>query len=90
MKRQWIKHPLLGTMIEIPIEETKEMETKPKYCSICQREFSPEICHNSYTAMYGNNAQPVNDGKCCDRCNTHVVIPARINQIYRLEHEKSL
>jgi hypothetical protein len=28
----------------------------------------------------GNNAQPVNDGRCCDECNMDVVIPARLQQ----------
>ena len=28
---------------------------------------------------YGNNAEPVADGKCCDDCNLDVVIPARLN-----------
>lgn len=32
------------------------------------------ICHAAYTG-YGNNAKPVNDGKCCDTCNTVHVIP---------------
>ena len=27
----------------------------------------------------GHNAHPVNDGRCCDDCNTHIVIPLRIN-----------
>jgi hypothetical protein len=26
----------------------------------------------------GNDGWPVNNGKCCDTCNTTVVIPARI------------
>jgi len=26
----------------------------------------------------GNNAEPINDGRCCDECNATVVIPARI------------
>jgi len=28
---------------------------------------------------YGNNPQPVMEGKCCNSCNNNVVIPARIN-----------
>jgi hypothetical protein len=27
---------------------------------------------------YGNNAEPVNSGRCCDECNDMVVIPVRI------------
>lgn len=41
-------------------------------CSICGDEMEEE---------YGNNAQPVNDGECCDRCNQEVVIPARLEEL---------
>ena len=44
-----------------------------KTCSICRR---------PYTG-YGNNAEPVNQGRCCDECNATVVIPARIEQYMR-------
>lgn len=27
---------------------------------------------------WGNNAEPVNGGRCCDDCNSSVVIPARL------------
>ena len=37
-------------------------------CVICGREFDG----------YGNNAEPVKPGKCCDKCNLNVVIPERI------------
>ena len=32
-------------------------------CSICKEDFEG----------YGNNAQPVNNGVCCDGCNTLVI-----------------
>ncbi len=32
---------------------------------------------HTYT-HWGNNAEPVNSGRCCDVCNNSVVIPARI------------
>lgn len=35
------------------------------------------ICGKKYDG-YGNNAQPVNDGRCCDYCNAVVVIPRRM------------
>lgn len=38
------------------------------YCSICGKEFEG----------YGNNAQPVNNGRCCDYCNATVVVPRRM------------
>ena len=43
---------------------------KRKKCSICGKKYDE----------YGNNAQPVNDGRCCNYCNENVVIPARIYQ----------
>jgi hypothetical protein len=49
-----------------------------KTCSICQLPFSE----------YGNNAEPVNSGRCCDSCNDMVVIPARLNS-FRLRVEES-
>lgn len=41
-----------------------------KLCSICYAPFSE----------WGNNAEPVNSGDCCDLCNHNVVVPARINK----------
>jgi len=32
-------------------------------CSICNKDFEG----------FGNNAQPVNDGRCCDVCNVMVI-----------------
>ncbi len=44
------------------------MKGKLKNCS---------ICGESYEG-YGNNAEPVNSGRCCDECNATIVIPRRI------------
>ncbi len=41
-------------------------------CVICGRKFGG----------YGNNADPVAKGECCDDCNLKVVVPARIRMIY--------
>lgn len=38
------------------------------YCMLCKEFFYG----------YGNNAQPVANGRCCDECNATKVIPARI------------
>ena len=43
--------------------------TPVQVCSICG---GPII-------GFGNNAQPVNDGLCCDRCNERVVCPRSLN-----------
>lgn len=37
------------------------------------------ICGNEFDG-YGNNAEPVKHGVCCDRCNQEKVIPARLNK----------
>ena len=37
-------------------------------CSICGKEYQG----------FGNNAQPVDDGRCCNECNSKVVIPFRM------------
>ena len=37
-------------------------------CSICGRRYQ----------NWGHNAQPVNDGRCCDHCNVAVVVPKRL------------
>jgi len=42
-------------------------------CSICQKEFTE----------FGSTAEPINNGRCCNRCNDEVVIPARIRRMRR-------
>ena len=37
-------------------------------CSICGQEYYG----------YGNNAQPINNGRCCNECNRTKVVPFRI------------
>ena len=34
------------------------------------------ICNRGYYG-YGNNSQPIKEGKCCDTCNDKFVIPNR-------------
>lgn len=53
------------------------MKKKKQYCSICGRVMIEE---------FGNNAQPVNNGRCCNNCNFTVVIPARMRLANRLEN----
>ena len=48
-------------------------------CVICGKEISG----------YGNNAEPVATGNCCDDCNYDVVVLARIRQIYESRIERS-
>jgi len=48
-----------------------------KICSICSRRFTE----------WGNNAEPVNSGICCDSCNSNVVIPTRFS--FAFQNKKS-
>lgn len=48
-------------------------------CSICFQEIP---VHPLSGWSEGNNAAPVNDGRCCDRCNDNVVIPARLEIMF--------
>ncbi|WP_299996577.1 hypothetical protein [uncultured Clostridium sp.] len=48
------------------------MEEKEFTCSICGKQFYG----------YGNNAQPINNGRCCNECNNNVVLPKRLENIF--------
>tara|TARA_R110002153_G_scaffold34900_1_gene103930 strand:+ start:360 stop:521 length:162 start_codon:yes stop_codon:yes gene_type:complete len=41
------------------------------------------ICGITIKDPYGHNAEPVAKGRCCGKCNTTVVIPERINKIFK-------
>jgi hypothetical protein len=76
------KYPmqLAGASVVLLSKETERrfrtmIETETHRCSICQL---------TYTG-FGNNAQPVNDGRCCDTCNALVVIPARQQRMKEAE-----
>ena len=59
------------------VEESYNIsEAKNKSDQICS------ICGKPYKG-YGNNAYPVNDGRCCDDCNYSAVISARIKAIQK-------
>lgn len=47
-------------------------------CSICQKTIPVKF--DGWDK--GNNAEPVNNGRCCDICNENVVIPARMLLIF--------
>jgi len=46
------------------------------------------ICKKSYTGR-GNNAEPVKRGRCCDACNSGVVIPIRMAKVVRRKTEET-
>ena len=41
------------------------------------------ICNNEIDDRFGHNAWPINDGRCCDTCNSSVIV-ARIKQAYSI------
>ena len=45
------------------------------------------ICFKKYT-HWGNNAWPVNNGRCCDECNMNIVVPARIQKMINKKEDK--
>jgi len=52
-------------------------------CSICDEEIKGQVVTHpdgskSVPWEGGNNAYPINEGRCCDKCNMEVVIPARL------------
>jgi hypothetical protein len=53
-------------------------KTEPLMCSICGLKIEP---HPVSGWAGGNNARPVNDGRCCDDCDNTIVIPHRIRLI---------
>ncbi len=39
------------------------------------------ICNHNDIGEYGNNAEPINSGRCCDWCNNEFVIPKRLENM---------
>ena len=60
---------------EFNLNENKES----KICCICKKPFNG----------YGNNAEPVCSGSCCDECNMKEVIPARMNMFKKPSKNES-
>jgi hypothetical protein len=62
---------------------TYNLKQTEMQCSICDQEIKGKVVIDKNGNPFvpwdgGNNAQPVNDGRCCDECNYSVVIPARL------------
>tara|TARA_Y100000310_G_scaffold333247_1_gene410406 strand:+ start:2477 stop:2650 length:174 start_codon:yes stop_codon:yes gene_type:complete len=45
-------------------------------CSICKKDILPD----PMGWAGGHNAEPVNKGRCCGKCNDKVVLPARLQE----------
>ena len=39
------------------------------------------ICGEEIVDWVGHNPQPVSNGRCCNKCNMTIVIPARIKEM---------
>jgi len=51
-------------------------------CSICSNDIEVKRSETGEIIWdQGNNADPVNDGRCCDTCNWTVVIPRRLTRV---------
>ena len=70
----------LGIKLDEDESLKEDKEENKKVCVICGKEYNG----------YGNNAQPVKDGKCCDKCNQEGVIPARIKKMGLKEEAEDL
>jgi len=47
-------------------------------CCLCNKEIEVEAVSGW---AEGNNAMPLKDGRCCEMCNYHKVIPERIKRM---------
>jgi hypothetical protein len=68
-------------------EDIINKETGKLICSICKFDVEPLVKEGRVIWDQGNNAWPVNDGRCCNICNDSIVTPARIIQMARRENE---
>ena len=52
-------------------------------CSICGKDISPMLNPSTGEVVWdqGNDAWPINDGRCCDLCDGLVVLPRRIQMV---------
>lgn len=57
-------------------------------CSICHGEI--DILYHPKTGEVawdqGHSAWPINDGKCCSKCNAEKVLPRRVKDVYTRKH----
>ena len=50
-------------------------------CSISHKEIEPLMHKGKVIWSEGHNANPINDGRCCDECNNGVVIVERMKRM---------
>jgi len=55
---------------------------KDKQCVICDGYIEPlRDSEGKVVWSGGHNAEPIDEGRCCDTCNNDVVIPTRMAQM---------
>lgn len=60
----------------------KELTNKQEDFLLEQAREDNECCFcGEDVGKFGNNAQPLENEKCCDDCNESLVIPARLKQL---------
>ena len=52
----------------VPEPEIRRGKSMIMKCVLCKKVIE----------SFGNNAAPIMEGRCCDKCNINVVIPARL------------
>lgn len=52
-------------------------------CSLCYGDIEQKLVPETGVVYWasGNNASPLSEGRCCDTCNTTLVIPARVREL---------
>jgi hypothetical protein len=66
----------VNTVLRLTPQELEAVSDGSKSLSSFHTRMRCSIC-GTKLAGFGNNAQPVNSGRCCDDCNDVHVIPAR-------------
>lgn len=52
-------------------------------CTICKEEIEKQTDDKGKVYWdQGHNAEPVAEGRCCDKCNIEKVIPSRLGLIF--------
>ena len=51
-------------------------------CCICHKQIEPERTESGEIYWtQGNDAMQIHDGRCCNKCNAEIVVPARFTEI---------
>lgn len=57
-------------------------------CCICNRDIEHKKDENGNVYWsQGHNAQPIMQGRCCDRCNNYIVVASRIEEFLARQRE---